>query len=87
MKRQKKILPQRRYVLITGFTTPVTTVHIMRLCTALAHKGIKRDKIDHGQVQTDFSGELCFLKFSCFFVVKNLCKFAAENFATNAHEL
>lgn len=25
---------------------------------ALAHRGIKRDKIDHGQVQADFSGEL-----------------------------
>jgi len=25
---------------------------------ALAHKGIRRDKIDHGQVQADFSGEL-----------------------------
>ncbi|QTA82027.1 HEPN domain-containing protein [Desulfonema limicola] len=25
---------------------------------ALAHNGIKRDKIDHGQVQADFSGEL-----------------------------
>jgi len=26
--------------------------------SALAHRGIKRDKIDHGQVQADFSGEL-----------------------------
>lgn len=25
---------------------------------ALAHRGIKRDKIDHGQVQADFSNEL-----------------------------
>ena len=25
---------------------------------ALAHRGIRRDKIDHGQVQADFSGEL-----------------------------
>ena len=25
---------------------------------ALAHRGIKRNKIDHGQVQADFSGEL-----------------------------
>ena len=25
---------------------------------ALAHRGIKRDKINHGQVQADFSGEL-----------------------------
>ncbi len=25
---------------------------------ALAHRGIKRDKIDHGQVQADFSSEL-----------------------------
>ena len=25
---------------------------------ALAHKGIRRDKINHGQVQADFSGEL-----------------------------
>jgi len=25
---------------------------------ALAHKGIRRDKIDHGQVQADFSNEL-----------------------------
>ncbi len=25
---------------------------------ALAHKGIHRDKINHGQVQADFSGEL-----------------------------
>jgi len=25
---------------------------------ALAHRGIKRDKIDHGQVQADFSREL-----------------------------
>ncbi len=25
---------------------------------ALAHRGISRDKIDHGQVQADFSGEL-----------------------------
>jgi len=24
----------------------------------LAHKGIRRDKINHGQVQADFSGEL-----------------------------
>jgi uncharacterized protein (UPF0332 family) len=26
--------------------------------SALAHRGIKRDKIDHGQVQADFSSEL-----------------------------
>ncbi len=25
---------------------------------ALAHRGIKRDKINHGQVQADFSGDL-----------------------------
>jgi len=25
---------------------------------ALAHRGIRRNKIDHGQVQADFSGEL-----------------------------
>jgi uncharacterized protein (UPF0332 family) len=25
---------------------------------ALAHEGIRRDRIDHGQVQADFSGEL-----------------------------
>ncbi len=25
---------------------------------ALAHRGIRRDKINHGQVQADFSGEL-----------------------------
>jgi len=25
---------------------------------ALAHRGIRREKIDHGQIQADFSGEL-----------------------------
>lgn len=31
---------------------------LQAVISALAHRGIKRDKIDHGQVQADFSGEL-----------------------------
>lgn len=46
----------------TGFSTPARTVLTIPpyrpAIAVLLHHGIERDKIDHGSVQADFSGEL-----------------------------